>query len=472
MIIKSPDKLSPVNNSIYFEFLSPLYVNDNFKYVYKILWKYENFSTNIFNESDIYKVIPRISGNAYANLSSFLKSVILSDINPFCTGVNNTDKSLIEYVINCGYEYDIDINATTFNYTTTGNLGLIISPSNPLVAGDIIYISNVTNNININYTGYSTVIYHTPSYIVVNKPYGANIPGESVKIKRLMRFSETSQRLYTYNGTRQYLENNTDFTNIHLWQPTNFNGKYLLNTYWKYTNKPKLIKPNEYETINIIIESPSNNWFFEFNGYDFNGNQIYNYTNVPLNVNSNNYNFLTVGIGTQNIIDLLGNPNFFDNVDYYEIFVRCKLLKSQPFIFKIDRKCYIYNPVRLCFLNRWGGYDYFTFNLESKKYINIDRKKYVKPLDVYYKIGDRGDSIFNVYANEEITVNSDYIDEDIALWLSELLTSPDVYIIDGNNKIPVIVTDTNYTYKTKLREKLINITVNLKLSQNIIIQNG
>ena len=46
---------------------------------------------------------------------------------------------------------------------------------------------------------------------------------------------------------------------------------------------------------------------------------------------------------------------------------------------------------------------------------------------------------------------------------SDILTSPDVYIIDDNGyKYPILITDSSYDYKTHLREKLFNLSIKFK----------
>lgn len=470
MIQHSPDVLEPVNGGIYFKLFTPIYTSDNFKYIYKIKWKYEHFSSNLYKESDIYKLPPRLNGECIVNVSSFLKTLLYPNVNHTQTYVGNTEKSLIDYIVDFGYEHDILYEAEPFNFL--GNLGLSFNSAHPFQIDDIIYIKNIINNQNINYTGYATVVSVTPYTIITSKPYGINIPNEKVKITSLMRFTTQTTRLFAYNGTRQYEENELDFSKIHNWTSSNLNEKKILSRYFEYTNKPKLIRENEYETFNLIVENPSIFWLINFEGYDMYNSIVFNSLILSYGLDTNNFRFLTVGVGTQNIIDYLGNANFFWNVDTYEFSLWYHSSPGNIYRYKIDRKCTVYNPVRICFLNRWGGYEYFTFKLDSKTSLNVNRKSFTKPLKYDYNIGDRGESVFNVDAYETIVINSDWVSEDIAMWLTEILTSPDVYIIDGNKKIPVMVLDNNFTYKKTIRDFLINVSISLKYSKNIVIQNG
>jgi hypothetical protein len=122
-------------------------------------------------------------------------------------------------------------------------------------------------------------------------------------------------------------------------------------------------------------------------------------------------------------------------------------------------------------LNRAGGWDFFSFTKDSKKTVDIERSEFTKILDWNYNVGDRGDTIFAQKAKENFTVNSNWITEGESIWLEELLTSPEVYHLSGTNKLPLVITDTNYEVKTYLRNQLFNLVINYRYSYNINLQN-
>jgi hypothetical protein len=138
---------------------------------------------------------------------------------------------------------------------------------------------------------------------------------------------------------------------------------------------------------------------------------------------------------------------------------------------KIKENCSLYETVRMMWLNRAGGWDYFSFTKDNKKTVNIERSEFTKILDYNYSVGDRGDTIYAQKGKENFLVNSDWITEDQAKWLEELFTSPEVYHLSGTNKLPIIITDTNYEVKTYLRNELFNIQINYRYSYNINLQN-
>ena len=101
----------------------------------------------------------------------------------------------------------------------------------------------------------------------------------------------------------------------------------------------------------------------------------------------------------------------------------------------------------------------------------------------------------NKLANEEITINTDWITEDISLWLEQLFVSNDVFILKeddyfdgtGNNNDfpfanytgytqkylePVIVKSTTNITKTKANDKLIQYSLELEKSKRKRIHRG
>ena len=72
----------------------------------------------------------------------------------------------------------------------------------------------------------------------------------------------------------------------------------------------------------------------------------------------------------------------------------------------------------------------------------------------------------------KMTMNSNWITENDAIWLEELLTAPDVYILTTNNtKVPIIITDNTYEVKTALRNQMFNLVLNYKFANDINLQN-
>ena len=132
-----------------------------------------------------------------------------------------------------------------------------------------------------------------------------------------------------------------------------------------------------------------------------------------------------------------------------------------------------YTGTRFAFLNELGGYDYYSFDLADTKQDNITRESYdqtfinytVGGASVPYNISRRGDKIYSTAYQETRTAESDYLTQAQADWLRELIESPNVFIQEGTDFIPVVITNSQYTYKTNPRsQKLYTLSIQYKMS--------
>ena len=94
---------------------------------------------------------------------------------------------------------------------------------------------------------------------------------------------------------------------------------------------------------------------------------------------------------------------------------------------------------------------------------------------------------FRVNAKERLQLNTDFLGDLDSIWLEQLFTSPEVYIIkdfDANdtgsgttskiNKYvePVLVTSSSYTRKTRANDKLIQYTIEIERNKTNRLQVG
>lgn len=136
--------------------------------------------------------------------------------------------------------------------------------------------------------------------------------------------------------------------------------------------------------------------------------------------------------------------------------------------FKIERQCREYDLVRLAFLNKLGGIDYWTFNLVSKFRSSIQRETIQRVLQYNYSLGDRGLEVVGQKISEEWEVNTDYLNDDEALFIRELVESPEVYMVDGNDLLPLIITDNNWELKSTLNDQLVQYSIKFRKAYDII----
>ena len=166
---------------------------------------------------------------------------------------------------------------------------------------------------------------------------------------------------------------------------------------------------------------------------------------------------------------------------YYEVYLSSTVSfiqlnqKSVVHRFTIDEGCSIYDRKQLLFLNRHGGWDCFNFDQKSEESLTgIERTSYNRPrgnwdtvstsTDWTYHAWERGVTTTTVKAEKQIRVATDYIDEGYNDQLRDIATSRAVFLVDGTSLIPVVVTDSEYLFKTSANDKLISYTFTLRYS--------
>ena len=147
----------------------------------------------------------------------------------------------------------------------------------------------------------------------------------------------------------------------------------------------------------------------------------------------------------------------------------------------------LYEPIRLCWLNQWGVWDYYTFNKKSVRTISTKGSTYTQLGGTWnaatYKVhGYKGGTkSFRVNATEKIRINTDYITVDFNTMLEEMINSPEVYMLESyltdisnsvlNNYVtPVRLTTSSFTKKTVANDKLIQYTFEIEKSKTLRTQ--
>ena len=147
-----------------------------------------------------------------------------------------------------------------------------------------------------------------------------------------------------------------------------------------------------------------------------------------------------------------------------------------------------YEPIRLCWLNQWGAWDYYTFTQKSIKSTSTSGATYNQLAGTWNKSLYRPDSYkggkkaFRVNATEKITMNSDFVTEDEAVIFEELVNSPEVYLLKGYEDIvettsvlnqyvtPVRLLTSSFTKKTIANDKLMQYNFEIEKSKTLRTQ--
>ena len=169
------------------------------------------------------------------------------------------------------------------------------------------------------------------------------------------------------------------------------------------------------------------------------------------------------------------------NISYYTI----QDGSGQSALYRINILCPNlkgFEALRLTWLNQWGTWDYYTFNMKSTRSVNSNRTSYTQLGGTWnestFKINGYkgGKKNFRVNSTEKIKVNTDFVTEDEGVWFEELINSNEVYIVsefsaDDANTItnkyiePVTLTTSSYTRKTIANNKVMQYTFEVEKSR-------
>lgn len=191
-----------------------------------------------------------------------------------------------------------------------------------------------------------------------------------------------------------------------------------------------------------------------------------------------------------------------DNVDYYDIKFRGGSGSSATTNYRIIVNCakkndaytgYLgintagYTPIRLCWLNSLGGWDYYTFTMKSTQKLKTKKVKYQQLEGTWNEAGYKiqgwkgGSKDYRVNTTETITMNSAFMKEVEAEWFEFLMNSNEVYIMEQrsiNNSNydntntwmrPVTLKTSSFTRKTRMNDNLIQYKIEVEKSK---IQNN
>jgi hypothetical protein len=84
---------------------------------------------------------------------------------------------------------------------------------------------------------------------------------------------------------------------------------------------------------------------------------------------------------------------------------------------------------------------------------------------VAYNASRRGAKVFNQDYQQDRVAESGFLTQEEADWLGELVESPEVFIQVGSQMLPVVITNTSFTFKTNPRtQKLYRLTLTYKMA--------
>lgn len=228
------------------------------------------------------------------------------------------------------------------------------------------------------------------------------------------------------------------------------------NYYYKQSTYPS----TNLQYLNILVDKPTTDTTIVNIKYErIDGLAVYN----------NNANFNPSGTGIYNIKLPLTLAKIDGNfINSCKVTVTYTPVSGSPIInsfysYPIE-ECK-YTPVLCDFINRYGGWQTITFFKAQTNAINVKGSEYnLLPDAIDYNIYKGQSKVFNINGTQTVKLNTGWVDENYNELITDLLLSETVLL---DNK-PVKVKTQSHTYKTKLKDKMINFELDFEYAFDLI----
>ena len=147
-----------------------------------------------------------------------------------------------------------------------------------------------------------------------------------------------------------------------------------------------------------------------------------------------------------------------------------------------DGECNDFTPIQLSWMNSYGFRDYFTFQKRNDNSISVKRDEYYElpgtwnqtnfAIDEY----DRGRRVFSQSAEETWTLRTAYLTDLEMQYLKSLILSADVnyhvVVANDTNWYAATLATNRWIERTYRKDKLFQLEVTIKVSNNVTTQRG
>lgn len=131
-----------------------------------------------------------------------------------------------------------------------------------------------------------------------------------------------------------------------------------------------------------------------------------------------------------------------------------------------------YPIYRLMWQNKYGVWDFFNFEGRNQQAVNRIDSQYRQTFIDYdntdntaYNISRRGLKNYSTRRNQRVIVSTKYLTQEWADWLEGLFISPNVFLLEGTNAIPINLITATYQKKNDPRsQKIKSYTVEFQYS--------
>lgn len=129
-----------------------------------------------------------------------------------------------------------------------------------------------------------------------------------------------------------------------------------------------------------------------------------------------------------------------------------------------------YDPYKLSFINKFGALQNLWFFKRSNKQLSTKAEDFKRNTLVANSYGTDKHQQKNLYkmGNEKMELNTGFYPEEYNEVFKEMQLSEDCWIEIDNVVLPVNVSDSSFSYKTSLNDKLINYTIKIDFAFDTI----
>jgi hypothetical protein len=479
----APQVLTPAYNPIKYIYDSTNKNIGGFKYIFEV---YESGTANQIAE---YRVLPVFStGYGEIDLTKLLQAKVSYDLFPTNTTVYNATDSHYKYDLKVGEEY---LTTTTFtslmsNYTTAPYAGrLQLNGTNSFVAGDQIVLTQTgVGTVNPTLDGLYTVLVATGTFIVINFLWSGIInPNKDVDItyadgRKTVTYNVISDlNNYVFNGALPWTEwpswNHLDYF---LTGPSNeFLTSIPVQEFYSTLSQDLWMN-----AVYGSIPGGTHRIIFTNDGGDVLRKNVGASDHITGNaVGPNNAGTLTVVSGSLPLIK--------PTTQWYEYYYQhAGSQVTQSYRVNIDRRTQS-QEYSIIFLDRYGSWGSFAFTGRAYEKGTVQREQYnmdvegkISSSEWTYDLIDRGYVNSYVTVENTIDLNTNWMNEEMATYFTELISSPYTYfkvsnydescdVPESTEYISCNIVTSSYEYYKQRNKNLIKQSITIKLANNDMV---
>jgi hypothetical protein len=124
---------------------------------------------------------------------------------------------------------------------------------------------------------------------------------------------------------------------------------------------------------------------------------------------------------------------------------------------------------RFAFINQYGFWDYYNVYNPLRRQTEVDRKSYTRSFVQYeqrvarYDSSNRKEIDYNIDYTDTYSIQTDYLSQATAEWLSEMFKSPQVYTVSEGVFTPIVLTNTSIERNmNQFRQKLFQYNIEFR----------